>query len=396
MTRGGALLAAALLALSPAAAALDLSKPAGTLRVAQFNAALVRHGAGLVLADIAERDAQVLAVAEIVLRVRPDVLLVNELDADPEGRSLDAFAALLAEGVAGLDGLAYPHRFQGPQNTGVPSDMDLDRDGRAAGPGDAWGYGRFPGQYAMALLSRLPLAGEPRSWRLVRWAEMPGARRPVTEDGAPFHPEAVWQALRLSSKAHWAVPLALPDGRTLHLVAAHTTPPVFDGPEDRNGRRNADEIRLLRAILDGAPWLRDDAGRPGGVPQVEPVVVAGDLNADPVDGDGIREAIRRLLAHPRLQDPGPTSPGGAAAGGGGPRAGDPALHTSDWPDAPDGPGNLRVDYVLPSTDLEVAGAGVFWPAPGEPLARLTQSRGRRADSSDHRLVWVDLRPGLAD
>ena len=29
------------------------------------------------------------------------------------------------------------------------------------------------------------------------------------------------------------------------------------------------------------------------------------------------------------------------------------------------PGNMRVDYVLPSAGLTVTGAGVFWPAPGE-------------------------------
>ena len=35
--------------------------------------------------------------------------------------------------------------------------MDLDRDGKTDGPGDAFGFGKFPGQYAMALLSRHPL-----------------------------------------------------------------------------------------------------------------------------------------------------------------------------------------------------------------------------------------------
>ena len=68
--------------------------------------------------------------------------------------------------------------------------------------------------------------------------------------------------------------------------------------------------------------------------------------------------------------------------------GDPALDTGDFPDAPpgradSGPGNLRVDYVLPSRDLRVIAAQVFWPAPHEPTARLVEV-------SDHRLVAVDL------
>ncbi len=377
--------------MAAAAGLPGLERPPGALRVAQFNAAMARPGAGVLLADIERRAPQVLAVAEIVLRTRPDILLINELDADPEGRALAAFADLLAEGVAGLDGLAYPHRFQGPQNVGLPSGRDLDGDGRAAGPRDAWGFGRFPGQYAMALLSRFPL-GEVRSFTRLPWSAMPEARRPRLPDGTPFHDDATWAALRLSSKSHWIAPVRLPGGATLHILAAHPTPPVFDGPEDLNGRRNADEIRLLAEILSGGgDWLVDDRGRAGGLPPDASAVVLGDLNADPHDGDGRRAEIAALLAHPRLVDPAPESPGAAAAGPRPGLAGPPARHTADWPDGPSDPGNLRVDYALPTADLEILGTGVFWPAPGDPLARLTARRGRREASSDHRLVWLDLR-----
>ena len=69
-----------------------------------------------------------------------------------------------------------------------------------------------------------------------------------------------------------------------------------------------------------------------------------------------------------------------------------AQDTADWRDHP-GPGNMRVDYVLPSTGLTITGAGVFWPKPDNPLARLIApdpTGGRRPVSSDHRLVWVDI------
>jgi hypothetical protein len=42
--------------------------------------------------------------------------------------------------------------------------------------------------------------------------------------------------------------------------------------------------------------------------------------------------------------------------------------------------------------LHIADAGIFWPAQGEELFRLT-GEGHPAVSSDHRLVWVDLRLG---
>ena len=79
----------------------------------------------------------------------------------------------------------------------------------------------------------------------------------------------------------------------------------------------------------------------------------------------------------------PKRQGGANAD----HTGDPALDTADWRDEP-GPGNLRVDYVLPSRDLIVTGSGVFWPAPDDPAFRLIGS-GKPA-SSDHRLVWIDI------
>ena len=370
---------------------LDLDRAEASVRVATFNASLSRRGAGVLVADIAKRKEQVLNVADILLRVRPDIVLINELDHDPEHRAVTAFRDLLAEGVRDLPGLDYAHVFHGPSNTGVPSGHDLDGDGRRAGPEDAFGYGEYPGHYAMALLSRFPL-GSARTWARFPWFAMPDARRPMNPDGTPYHDEAAWADLRLSSKSHWLVPVSLPDGSMLHMIAAHPTPPVFDGPEDRNGRRNADEIRLLRAILDDAAWLMDDDGAPGGLAAGASFVVLGDLNTDPEDGDSDHSEIRTLLGDPRLRDPAPVSPGGlAAAEQGGPNAAHksrPGTDTADFREDV-GPGNLRVDYVLPSADLQVTGSGVFWPDPADPLARLV-GMGREMASSDHRLVWVDL------
>jgi len=54
---------------------------------------------------------------------------------------------------------------------------------------------------------------------------------------------------------------------------------------------------------------------------------------------------------------------------------------------------LRLDYVLPSQDLQVQGSGVFWPSSGEVGREWLADESdieRAALSSDHRLVWVDL------
>ena len=54
-----------------------------------------------------------------------------------------------------------------------------------------------------------------------------------------------------------------------------------------------------------------------------------------------------------------------------------------------GPDNLRVDYVLPSRNLKLLDVVVFWPLPTDPLFRLVGVFP--FPTSDHRLVWVDLR-----
>ena len=368
-------LSLALALLAGAAAAQEPPAP-GAIRLASFNASLTRAApGGLVQALRLGDDRQIAAVAEILRRVRPDVLLLNEVDHDARGVALALFAAALATGPDGVD---YPHRFAAPSNTGEPTGFDLDGDGRTDGPRDAFGYGAFRGQYGMALLSRFPL-GPARTFRLMRWADMPGAAIPPGH----YAPEAE-AVLRLSSKSHWDVVVETPFG-ALHVLASHPTPPVFDGPEDANGRRNADEIRFWTDYLDGRDWMTDDDGRRGGFAGGA-FAIMGDLNADPADGDGRRGAIRALLDHPAVQDPLPRSAGGAAAADAG-HAGDPALDTAAFR----GPGALRVDYVLPARALEVTAAGVFWPAPGDPLRRLVGD-GARVISSDHRLVWVDVRP----
>jgi endonuclease/exonuclease/phosphatase family metal-dependent hydrolase len=177
----------------------------------------------------------------------------------------------------------------------------------------------------------------------------------------------------------------------VHALCSQPTPPVFDGPEDRNGRRNHDEIRFWVDYLTPGrdAWIVDDQGRSGGLPEGRDLVVLGDLNCDPHDGDARREALASLLAHPRLADPEPRSEGAVGqarqqAFANASHRGDPALDTGDFADEPPaGPGNLRVDYVLPGRGLPVVRCGVLWPNVMEPAAVLV-------GASDHRLVWAEL------
>lgn len=382
-----ALIVATLAGTAPARAAEMLQ-----LRFATFNASLFGDRPQALAERLRTRqDEQIRLVAATIQAVRPDVLLINEFDYDPSGRAVEDFLFnYLMRPQHGQNPIRYRYQYTGPVNTGLDSGRDLDRDGRTAGPGDAWGFGRYPGQYGMLVLSRYPInPARVRSFRKFRWADMPGALLPTLEDGSPWYDERALRVFPLSSKAHWDIPVWTRAG-TIHFLVSHPTPPVFDGEEDRNGRRNHDEIRLWADYVSGDPerhaYIYDDAGNRGGLPDGEYFVIAGDMNADPHDGDSWPGAIAQLLSHPRIQAvPVPSSTGAVESahrlgGSNLVHGGDPAHDTAVFGGTT---GNLRVDYVLPSVGLEVRGAGVFWPASDDPLAMLL-------DASDHRLVWIDV------
>jgi len=362
-----------------------------TVRIATFNVAMGLDEPGQLATALEGReDTRLRKLAAILQRVRPDVVLLNEFDYDP---AVDAAGLLndnyLAHEQDGQEPIHYAHSFTAAVNTGVYSGLDLDGDGQLGGPGDAWGFGRFPGQYGMLVLSRYPVdRARVRTFQHFRWAALPEASRPGFPDGTPFFDDATWDRLRLSSKSHWDVPLNV-GGRSLHLLAHHPTPPVFDGPEDRNGRRNFDEIRFWLHYTDpaGAGFLTDDRGRAGGIGPAAAFVIAGDFNADPLDGDSLPGAVGQLLDAAWIDATCvPVSSGAAEAArmqGGVNRQqqGDPSADTADFNDKYTG--NLRLDYLLPSTGLDILGCGVFWPAAGEDGEAL-------AGVSDHRLVWLDI------
>lgn len=335
-------------------------KAPGSVRFATFNAALSDDAPGAVLERLrAGGDPQIRLVVETIQRAAPDVLVLQELDRDEAGEALTLIRAALRTGEGGADGIDYLHTLFPVSNTGVPSGVDLDGDGVAAGPRDAKGFGHHPGHYGFALLSRFPV-DDVRTFGGLLWRDVPGALIP---DG--YYSADALAVLPLSSKTHLMARIATPAG-PVTVIAAHPTPPVFDDPAiDWNGRRNADEIRLLVDLLDphGGGYAVDDAGVAGGLAPGAAAVVMGDLNADPERGDSRPGAIARLLNAPGAV---PVTPLGARKAA-----------TAEFG------GGLRVDYVQPFGPLAVTGSGVFWPADGRPLARL-------AAASDHRLVWVDV------
>ncbi|GAA1487775.1 endonuclease/exonuclease/phosphatase family protein [Brachybacterium sacelli] len=398
ITRRRALVAATAAGLALPTAAHAAPNPAyrgglfENLRVATFNASLNRPEEGELLRDLESgEDEQIRAVAEVIQVNNPDIILLNEFDLDEKGAGIDLLRRNYLEvSQNGRTPVFYPYAFTAPVNTGVPSGLDLNGDGVVGGADDAWGFGEFPGQYGMVVFSRHPILTERvRTFQKLRWADMPSNLLPTE-----FYGVENSAALRLSSKSHWDVPVSIGTS-TLHVLAAHPTPPSFDGPEKRNQRRNSDEIRLWADYLSPgrrSQWIVDDAGIQGGLDPSEPFVILGDYNSDPLDGDSWPGAIDQLLEHPRVRDTKPRSAGAVEAaelqaGTDAEHQGEAHLDTADFAD-PDGPGNLRVDYVLPDKTLQVVSSAVYWPTQGAPGSELTGEDP--FPTSDHRLVRVDL------
>jgi hypothetical protein len=328
------------------------------LRVATYGPDLGRKGPGLLLRDIlSQKDAQIAAVVQVLADLDADILVLTDIDFDYGRVALGALADALAAA-----GVPYPYRFTSRPNSGMATGLDMNGDGRLGGPADAQGFGFYAGQGGLAVLSRFPIdEGAFRDFSAFLWADLPGNLIGDSMTGAARG------AQRLSSTAHWDVPVILPDGRRLHLLIWSATPPVFDGPRDRNGRRNHDEAAFWLRLMDGTlPFA----------PPPTPFLLMGDAKLDPTDGDGRPEAIAALLTDPRLQNPAPKGQDRRVDAA---HKGDPAMDTALYDF-----GGLRVDYILPSADVNVQTAGVDWPQASSPAAEI------RGLASRHRPVWVDI------
>ncbi|WP_240789419.1 endonuclease/exonuclease/phosphatase family protein [Pseudooceanicola onchidii] len=309
------------------------------MRLAFWHTDLSRKGPGLLLRDVLRGDPQVSAVAAGLVQAGADVVVLADVDYDHGLVTLGALRDLLVQ-----DGVTYPHMIAIRPNKGIDTGVDLDGDGRLGMADDAQGYGRFGGQGGLAVLSRHPIALT-RDHSTVLWRDLPGSLI-IDYTGHTGSAAKGAAVQRLATVAHVEVVVTPARAPPVTLMIFHAGPPVFDGPEDRNGRRNHDEVIFWRHRLDGA----------FGAPPDRPVLI-GAANLAPEGGDGRNLAIRTLLADPRLTDP-------------------PGLRdqpTVDWP-AP-GPGQLRVDYILPAVDLPVVASGVMAADP---------------QASRHRLIWVDL------
>lgn len=364
-------------------AASVVEKSEQDLRVATLHADLVAEDSspnaaqGLVSALQTGNHVRARTIARTVQMNNPDVLVLTGVTYDDAGQIAEQLRSLyFAAGQDGLEGLNYPHMFTAPTNSGQQSGADLDGDGMIGGPGDAIGYGDYPGQYGMIVFSKHPIDEENvRTFQDFLWRDLPGASIP--QGYAPLEQSI----LRLQESSLWDVPIEVPgESDHVHVVA---TALAAEEPTQTQAARAEDIRRVIADYVDGSSWyLSDDDGQAGGLRADDRAVVAG---APTLSAGEDSDEPRSLLDSPRLQDP---QPGPVTEEPITDRPGDPEQTHETATRFMPGERDRRSSLVLPGTGFSVSGSGVFWPGEGEYGHAVVDPES--TFSLDDRLVWADL------
>ena len=380
--------------------------------------------------DLAERLMQIRNIAAIIQKNRPDVLLINEFNNDGKGseetmklfqdnylkygQSLNG-----ANGGDLLEPIEYPFYESYATNTGLNSGMDLNNNGSTTDPEDAFGFGYYHGHYAFGLMSKYEIDKKnTRTFQNFLWKDMKeeDGKTPVSvpkvvrntdgqgnqlpndlKVGDDWFNEDEWNQLRLSSKNHVDVPIIV-NGKPIHLLLSHPTPAAFDTFSDANIIRNKYEIMFWKHYIENQDWIYDDSGKTGGIDgSKEKFIIMGDLNADNFESKNnpaTREGIKKLTSSNLVNQDFvsgkhvPTSIGGKE---------EPNNNEHVKPEARTLLFGLRVDWVLPSSSIEIKNSGVYWAGQNEPGRllfndpRIGQYGNSKEISSDHRFVWTTIK-----
>ncbi|MGL5205756.1 MAG: endonuclease/exonuclease/phosphatase family protein [Metamycoplasmataceae bacterium] len=376
---------------------------------------------------LAERMAQIRNIAAIIQINRPDVILLNEFNNDGNGQDKQIMKLFQdnflshPQSINSIDGgdllepIIYPFYETYATNTGLKSGMDLDNDGMIDNsPEDAYGFGFYHGHYAFGVMSMHEIdRGNTRTFQEFKWKDLPNAKIPkIIEDNGKIPPgmqigdnwytDEEWNNLRLSSKNHVDVPIKVKVGNTvenIHLLLSHPTPPSFElGGTEANLERNLAEVQFWNEYINNNNALYDDNGVAGGIDgSKEKFVILGDLNSDNLFGNAsgkVGQGIRALTGSEFVNK-------SIVDGNLVPKSKGAELEVNTYnhpkPETRTSVFGLRVDWSLPSANLDVINSGVYWQAEGEKGrllfndSRIGRWGNSKEISSDHRFVWSTIR-----
>lgn len=382
---------------------------------------------------LSERIVQIRNVAAIIQHNRPDILLLNEFNNDGYGskETMQLFQKNYlkhSQSLNSVDGnemqepIEYPYLESYSTNTGLKSGLDLNNNGKIDdSPDDMFGFGYYHGHYAFGLMSKYELDKEnTRTFQKFLWKDMKekdgitpvsiptitansqDKRIPVgMKTGDNWFTNEEWNKIRLSSKNHVDVPIII-NNKKIHLLISHPTPPAFDTITETNILRNRYEILFWKHYVENKMFIYDDKGRFGGIDGLkEKFVIMGDLNADnfnstnnPKTRIGINELISSQFINKdyAIGKWTPTSIG----------AKEDVMQNGQYrynhekPESRTSVFGLRVDWTLPSWNLNIFNTGVFWAGKKEKGkllfndSRIGKHGNSKEISSDHRMVWITI------
>ncbi|MDN5732334.1 MAG: hypothetical protein L0H14_10980, partial [Yaniella sp.] len=249
------------------------------------------------------------------------------------------------------------------------------------GPGDALGYGDFPGQSSMIIYSKYPIETDKiRDFTSLSWSKMPDNNIP--EDVTDLERDM----LPLASVSHWDVPIEV-DGESVHILASSAA----DASEGSNAKeRNQDQVRFWEDYLDqDTEYITDHRGNRGPLEEGAQFLIAGSLKADP-NGNGPADptAISSLLDSEAVTDPQPARTVASSDVDQGKLPTDPEATFHTAPDPTSGSNSYRADYVLPSSNMSVLGSGTL-ETDAENRDNYRGFFGMRSNDSANHLVWTD-------
>lgn len=312
------------------------------VRVATFDVNLRGQQPGALAADLAGGgNLNAERVAKSIQQADADIVLLTGFDADETAaRTLnDEYLLHPQDDERAVD---YPYVYAGPSNKGAPSGADLDKDKVVGGPGDAWGYGDFPGQGSMVLLSKHPI-DEDRVQTVTkqRWSQVPG--NSISEAGLSG---AIAQAMPVMESGLWDVPVEVA-GSTVRIIAVQAD--HGEDPVSYAVPRHRDQLRVVGDWVSGAAYLQDDEDWPAVA--TEPYVVLGEL------GEGALENPESSILREQL-------------GSNGQRE------------------NNDVNYILPAEALKIARQGAIRD---QQLSAPVPSQDPSSVARTPELLWSDLK-----
>lgn len=339
-----------------------------SIRFATFNGSLSREHSGWLLLNLTNPDdPQAKSMADVIQHQNPDVLLLTDVDYDSIDRARYLFEHnYLAVSQGGAPAIKFANHFTGPANCGIASGYDLDHDGKVVTTpgapgyaGDAIGFGMFPGQHGMLLLSKFPIEKQYiRTFTRFKWKRIPDAQLPMDANGKPWYAHDALEMMRLASTNFWDVPIVIDGKKVVHVIVNRPTSTATDDAAHRNAKRNHDEIRFLSDYISGndavtpsrSYYISDDTGLHGGLEVWSKSSVRTSANVPfIVMGQDNSTNAEPLLTHPLLKE----------------------NAKSDRPE------------ILPSGQFKITGANALSPAPA------TQPVSGSAPSQ--RFVYLDLK-----